>query len=50
MRCFYPEELLALCRFNGLAIARRYGDYDKSAFTDNSPKQILICQNITKTA
>jgi 2-polyprenyl-3-methyl-5-hydroxy-6-metoxy-1,4-benzoquinol methylase len=49
MRCFYPEELLALCHFNGLEITRRYGDYDMGSFTNNSPKQILVCQNTSKT-
>lgn len=44
MRCFFPEELLALCRFNGLEVTGRYGDYDESGFTDNSPKQILFCR------
>jgi SAM-dependent methyltransferase len=44
MRCFFPEELLALCRLNGLEITRRYGDYDEGEFTSTSPKQILFCQ------
>jgi SAM-dependent methyltransferase len=44
MRCFFPEELLALCRFNGLEVIRRFGDYDESAFCNESPKQLLICR------
>lgn len=44
MRCFYPEELMALCALNGLKVVHRYGNYDKSRFTSNSPKQILLCQ------
>lgn len=43
MRCFFPEELLALCRFHGLDVVSRFGDYDESAFTGRSPKQILVC-------
>ncbi|SEP89577.1 hypothetical protein SAMN04487983_1002114 [Streptomyces sp. yr375] len=41
MRCFFPEELRALCRLAGLDIAQRYGDYDQSLFTSTSPKQLL---------
>ncbi|MGC4062772.1 MAG: class I SAM-dependent methyltransferase [Aquabacterium sp.] len=44
MRCFFPEELMALCAFNGLKVRHRYGDYDMSPFTSNSPKQILFCE------
>jgi len=45
MRCFFPEELMALCRLNGLEVVRRCGDYDETPFSDNSPKQILFCRN-----
>jgi 2-polyprenyl-3-methyl-5-hydroxy-6-metoxy-1,4-benzoquinol methylase len=45
MRCFFPEELMALCRFNGLEVVERFGDYDESPFGNNSPKQILLCRN-----
>jgi hypothetical protein len=44
MRCFFPEELLALCRLAGLDVVRRVGDYDESPFTGTSPKQILFCR------
>ena len=44
MRCFFPEELLALCKFNGLEVVARFGNYDESPFTADSPKQILICR------
>lgn len=44
MRCFFPEELMALCQLNGLKVIRRCGDYDEGAFTSQSPKQILFCQ------
>jgi SAM-dependent methyltransferase len=49
MRCFFPEELLALCRFNGLDVVRRHGNYDETPFTDHSPKQILCCRNAAAT-
>ncbi|MFD7735987.1 class I SAM-dependent methyltransferase [Kitasatospora phosalacinea] len=44
MRCFFPEELLALCRLAGLDVVERHGDYDSSPFTGASPKQILFCR------
>ncbi len=44
MRCFFPEELLALCRFHDLEVVERFGDYDASAFAGGTPKQILICR------
>jgi SAM-dependent methyltransferase len=44
MRCLFPEELLALCRWNGLNVTERYGDYDARPFGASSPKQILICR------
>jgi ubiquinone/menaquinone biosynthesis C-methylase UbiE len=46
MRCFFPEELLAICRFNRLEVLQRHGDYDKTPFANNSPKQILLCRAI----
>ncbi len=44
MRCYFPEELVALCRLGGFDVVRRLGDYDGSAFTADSPKQILLCR------
>jgi hypothetical protein len=49
MRCFYPEELMALCRFNRLEVGQRYGNYDESPFTSSSPKQILLCRRDNET-
>ena len=47
MRCFFPEELLALCRFNGLNLIQRVGDYDESPFSNDSPNQILFCRKLS---
>jgi SAM-dependent methyltransferase len=44
MRCFFPEELRALCHFNGLTIERRLGDYEGREFGPKSPKQLLLCR------
>lgn len=49
MRCFFPEELMALCHFNGLEVVQRYGDYDETPFNSNSPKQILFCRKTSET-
>ena len=44
MRCFFPEELLALCDLGGFDVVARYGDYDETPFCASSPKQIVICR------
>jgi SAM-dependent methyltransferase len=44
MRCLFPEELLALCHFNGLEVVNRLGNYTEKDFSAESPKQILICR------
>jgi ubiquinone/menaquinone biosynthesis C-methylase UbiE len=49
MRCFFPEELLALCRFNGLDVVQRFGNYDETPFGSASPKQILFCRAAPET-
>lgn len=46
MRCFFPEELKALCRYAGLEVVQRFGDYDESPFSNISPKQLLICRKL----
>ena len=46
MRCFYPEELSALLRYNGFRILSRYGDYEGSRFASGSPKLICVCKAI----
>jgi len=46
MRCFFPEELLALSRHAGWSVAKRFGDYDESPLTSNSPKLLLVCRHV----
>jgi SAM-dependent methyltransferase len=41
MRIFFPQELDALVRANGLEIEAKYGDFDESPFESGSPKQII---------
>ncbi|HXG83026.1 MAG TPA: class I SAM-dependent methyltransferase [Pyrinomonadaceae bacterium] len=42
MRQFFPQELDALFRYNDFRIEHKYGDFDESAFTSDSPKQIIV--------
>lgn len=42
LRCFYPEELLALAHYNGFRVAARYGDFRGRPFMGASREQILI--------
>ena len=48
MRCLFPEELLALCHFNGLDVVNRFGNYNETPFGPDSPKQILLCRKRTE--
>ncbi len=43
LRCFFPEELLALVRYNGFGTMRRYGDFSHSPFGPDSPRQVFVC-------
>jgi SAM-dependent methyltransferase len=44
LRCFFPNEMIALCRLGGFRVKERFGDYDERPFDDNSPQQILVCE------
>jgi SAM-dependent methyltransferase len=43
MRIFFPQEIEALLAYNGFTVECKYGDYDETAFSDGSPKQLIIC-------
>lgn len=45
MRCFFPEELLALVRLGGFEVVERWGDYDERPFDAAAPKQILYLRS-----
>jgi SAM-dependent methyltransferase len=44
MRVYFPQEVDALLRCNGLAIEHKYGDYDETPFATASPKQLIVCR------
>jgi SAM-dependent methyltransferase len=44
MRIFYPQELDMLLRYNGFEIIHKYGRFDGSPFTSESPCQIPVCR------
>lgn len=44
MRCFYPQELLALCHLAGLEVINRFGDHRSTPFGEQSPLQIVFCR------
>ncbi len=44
MRIFFPAELDDLLHYNGFSVEAKYGDYEKTPFSTESSKQILICR------
>lgn len=42
MRQFFPQELDSLFLHNGFQIEKKFGDFDESDFTSQSPKQIIV--------
>lgn len=48
MRCFYPEELDALLKYNGFRIVRKFGNHARAPFACGSPKQICVCRRVDR--
>jgi SAM-dependent methyltransferase len=46
MRIYFPQELDALLEANGFFIEKKYGNYDRTPFTENSPQQLYICRTL----
>nr|WP_321243838.1 class I SAM-dependent methyltransferase [uncultured Psychroserpens sp.] len=44
MRLFYPQELDSYLESNGFNIINKFGNFEEEAFSDNSEKQIFVCQ------
>jgi SAM-dependent methyltransferase len=45
LKMYFPRELEALVKCNGLRIAARYGDHTGEAFDERSRFQILVCES-----
>jgi SAM-dependent methyltransferase len=44
LRQYFPADIDRLLRSAGLAVTERYGDFDRSAATQASKKQIVVCR------
>lgn len=44
MRCFYPQEMDALLKYNGFKVLKKFGSFDEKPFTSDSMKQIYVCK------
>ena len=44
VRIYFPQELDALLTLSGFRIEAKYGDYDGSGFSAESPKQLIVCR------
>jgi SAM-dependent methyltransferase len=44
LRMIFPQELDLLLHYNGFIIEDKFGNFDGSAFTSDSPKQIVVCR------
>lgn len=42
MRMYFPQELLALLRYNGLHLVAAYGGYDKSPLSTDAARLIYV--------
>ena len=44
MRIYFPQELDALIKYNGLVIENKYGSDDQAVFDKESEKQLIVCR------
>lgn len=44
VRSFFPQELALLLGAGGLRLVERFGDFERSSFTSESPTQVCICE------
>jgi ubiquinone/menaquinone biosynthesis C-methylase UbiE len=44
MRSIFPQEMPLLIASGGLRLERRFGDFDRSPMTSESPRQVCVCQ------
>ena len=46
LRIFFPQELDALLHYAGLKIRKKFGNFDRSAFSSSSPQQIVLAEAV----
>lgn len=44
MRMFFPQELDSYLERTGFTVVHKFGNFEEEAFSDNSEKQIFVCQ------
>lgn len=44
IRAWFPKEVDTVLKYNGFKIEHKYGDFDKTPFTNNSGQQIIVCK------
>jgi SAM-dependent methyltransferase len=45
MRQFFPQEIDDLLWYNGYLVEHKYGSYDETEFSSDSPKQLIVCRS-----
>ena len=43
MRMYFPQELDALLKYNGLPVAQKFSDYAGTPFGPGATKQLIVC-------
>ena len=43
MRMYFPQELDALLKYNGLPVVQKFGDYAATPFGPGATKQLIVC-------
>ncbi|MAE60396.1 MAG: hypothetical protein CMJ49_03465 [Planctomycetaceae bacterium] len=44
LRMYYPQELVALLKYNGFEVLNRWGNQDGAAFGPDSKLQVIVCR------
>jgi SAM-dependent methyltransferase len=47
MRMYFPQELDAYLKWNGFNIVHKFGSFEEEAFSNDSDKQIFVCQKVS---
>ena len=45
MRIYFPQELDALLRYNGLVVEAKWGDYERRPFSRTAKRQLIVCRS-----